>query len=36
MGIIGTIVAGLIIGLLAKWVMPGKDPGGLWRKLVTA
>lgn len=29
MGIIGTIIAGLIIGLLAKWVMPGKDPGGL-------
>ena len=29
MGIIGTIVAGLIIGVLAKWVMPGKDPGGI-------
>lgn len=29
MGIIGTILAGLIIGLLAKWVVPGKDPGGI-------
>lgn len=29
MGIIGWIVAGLIIGVLAKLVMPGKDPGGI-------
>lgn len=29
MGIIGWIVFGLIVGALAKLVMPGKDPGGL-------
>ncbi len=29
MGIISWIVMGLIAGVLAKWVMPGKDPGGL-------
>lgn len=29
MGFIGTIIAGLIVGLLAKWAVPGRDPGGL-------
>ena len=28
MGIISWIVLGLIAGYLAKWIMPGKDPGG--------
>ena len=28
MGIISWIVMGLIVGLLAKFVMPGKDPQG--------
>ena len=28
-GIIGWIVVGLIAGVLAKWVMPGDDPGGI-------
>ena len=28
MGIIGWIMFGLIVGALAKFVMPGKDPGG--------
>lgn len=28
MGIISWIVFGLIAGALAKWIMPGKDPGG--------
>lgn len=28
-GFIGWIVVGLIAGVLAKWIMPGKDPGGL-------
>ena len=27
-GIIGTIIIGLIIGVIAKVIMPGKDPGG--------
>jgi uncharacterized membrane protein YeaQ/YmgE (transglycosylase-associated protein family) len=29
MGIIGWILFGLIVGALAKLVMPGKDPGGI-------
>jgi uncharacterized membrane protein YeaQ/YmgE (transglycosylase-associated protein family) len=28
MGIISWIVMGLIVGLLAKFIMPGKDPQG--------
>ena len=28
MGIFSWILLGLIAGALAKWVMPGKDPGG--------
>ena len=28
MNIIGTILIGLIIGVIAKLLMPGKDPGG--------
>jgi uncharacterized membrane protein YeaQ/YmgE (transglycosylase-associated protein family) len=28
MGILGWIVFGLIVGMLAKLVMPGRDPGG--------
>lgn len=29
MGILSWIVMGLIVGLLAKFIMPGKDPGGI-------
>lgn len=29
MGILTWIVLGLIVGLLAKFFMPGKDPGGI-------
>lgn len=28
--IIAWIVLGLISGILAKWIMPGKDGGGFW------
>jgi uncharacterized membrane protein YeaQ/YmgE (transglycosylase-associated protein family) len=28
-GILGWIVVGLIAGVLAKWLMPGDDPGGI-------
>jgi len=28
MGILSWIIFGLIVGALAKWIMPGKDPGG--------
>ena len=30
MHIIGIIVVGFIVGLLAKFVMPGRDPGGFF------
>jgi uncharacterized membrane protein YeaQ/YmgE (transglycosylase-associated protein family) len=29
MGIISWILFGLVAGALAKWVMPGRDPGGV-------
>jgi len=29
MGIFSWIIMGLIVGVLAKWIMPGKDPGGI-------
>ena len=29
MGIVGTIVIGLAAGIVAKIIMPGRDPGGL-------
>lgn len=29
MGILLWIVFGLIAGVIAKWVMPGRDPGGI-------
>jgi uncharacterized membrane protein YeaQ/YmgE (transglycosylase-associated protein family) len=29
LGIIGTIVIGLLAGLVAKLLMPGRDPGGV-------
>ena len=29
MGILSWIVMGLIVGMLAKFIMPGKDPGGI-------
>lgn len=30
MGILSWIVMGLIVGAVAKLIMPGKDPGGLF------
>ena len=29
MGIPSWIILGLIVGVLAKWIMPGDDPGGI-------
>lgn len=28
MGILSWVILGLVVGVLAKWIMPGKDPGG--------
>jgi len=30
MGVISWIFMGLIAGVLAKWIMPGEDPGGIF------
>ena len=30
MNILTWIVLGLIVGALAKWIMPGDDPGGIF------
>ncbi len=29
MGLLSWILVGLLAGLLAKWIMPGEDPGGI-------
>jgi uncharacterized membrane protein YeaQ/YmgE (transglycosylase-associated protein family) len=29
LGIVGWIVFGLIVGVIAKLIMPGRDPGGI-------
>ena len=29
MGILATLIVGLIVGAIAKLIMPGKDPGGI-------
>lgn len=29
-GILGWIIFGLVVGALAKFVMPGRDPGGIF------
>ncbi len=28
-GIVGWIIVGLIAGALARWIMPGREPGGI-------
>ena len=28
MGILGSIIIGLLVGIVAKLLMPGRDPGG--------
>lgn len=34
MGIIGWIVFGLLVGIVAKFLMPGRDPGGFVMTIV--
>lgn len=29
MGLLAWLVLGLIVGVLAKWIVPGPDPGGI-------
>jgi uncharacterized membrane protein YeaQ/YmgE (transglycosylase-associated protein family) len=30
MGFLTWIILGLVVGLIAKWIMPGDDPGGVF------
>jgi uncharacterized membrane protein YeaQ/YmgE (transglycosylase-associated protein family) len=30
MGILSWLILGLVVGVLAKWLMPGNDPGGIF------
>ena len=34
MGILSRIIFGLIAGILAKWIMPGKDGGGFFMTIL--
>ena len=34
MGILSWIILGLIVGIIAKFVMPGKDPGGIFITII--
>jgi uncharacterized membrane protein YeaQ/YmgE (transglycosylase-associated protein family) len=34
MGVLGWIAFGLVVGIIAKLVVPGRDPGGLFLTLV--
>ena len=36
MGILSWIIFGLIAGILAKWIMPGKDGGGFFMTILLA
>jgi len=33
-GILTSIILGLLVGALAKWIMPGRNPGGLFVTMV--
>ena len=34
MSVLSWVVLGLVVGVLAKWIMPGADPGGLVMTIV--
>ena len=34
MGIISWIILGLVVGIIAKLLMPGKDPGGIFVTII--
>jgi len=34
MGILGWILFGLVVGIVAKFIMPGRDPGGIIMTIV--
>ena len=34
MGILSWVILGLVVGVLAKFIMPGKDPGGIFITII--
>jgi uncharacterized membrane protein YeaQ/YmgE (transglycosylase-associated protein family) len=30
LGVLWTVLIGLVVGAVAKMLMPGRDPGGIW------
>jgi uncharacterized membrane protein YeaQ/YmgE (transglycosylase-associated protein family) len=30
LGVLWTVLSGLVLGAVAKMLMPGRDPGGIW------
>ena len=34
MGVLSWIFMGLVVGVLAKWIMPGDDPGGFFMTIL--
>jgi uncharacterized membrane protein YeaQ/YmgE (transglycosylase-associated protein family) len=34
MGIVSWIILGLLVGIIAKFFMPGKDPGGIFITII--
>ena len=34
MGILSWVILGLIVGIIAKFFMPGKDPGGIFITII--
>ena len=30
LSLLGEMIIGLVVGAVAKFLMPGKDPGGIW------
>jgi uncharacterized membrane protein YeaQ/YmgE (transglycosylase-associated protein family) len=34
LGLLWEMIIGLIVGAVAKFLMPGKDPGGIWITMI--
>jgi uncharacterized membrane protein YeaQ/YmgE (transglycosylase-associated protein family) len=34
LGLLWEMIIGLVVGVVAKFLMPGKDPGGIWITMI--
>jgi len=34
LSLLWTLIIGLVVGAVAKFLMPGKDPGGIWITMI--